>query len=52
MTKIVIMADDDEATLTEDEIGNLFQDTSSEEELGTGQFGSLAGGTIIPVRTY
>ena len=27
------MTEDDELALTEDEIGNLFQDTSSEEEL-------------------
>ena len=33
--KIVIVADVYEATLTEDKIENLFQDTSSEEELET-----------------
>ena len=32
--KIVIMTNDDEATIAEDRIGNHFQDTSS-EELGT-----------------
>ena len=29
-----MIAEDSEVTLTEDEIGNLFQDTSSKEELG------------------
>ena len=32
---VVIMAEEDEATLTEDEPRNPFNDTSSEEELGT-----------------
>ena len=30
---MAVLADDDKVTLTKDEIGNLFQDTSSEEEL-------------------
>ena len=34
---------DDEVALTEDEIGNLFQDTSSEEELGKMTTGKLIG---------
>ena len=34
--EVVIVTEDDEVTLTEDEIGNPFQDTSSEEELGAG----------------
>ena len=33
--EIVIMVDDNEATLTDDENGNLFQHSSSKEELGT-----------------
>ena len=33
--EMAILADDSELTLTEDEIGNFFQDTSSEEKLET-----------------
>ena len=33
--EVVIITNDNEVTLTEDEIGNLFQDSFSEEDLGT-----------------
>ena len=32
--EVFILADDNEVALTKDEIRNLFQDTSSEDELG------------------
>ena len=35
MMKKKSITEDKEVTLTEDEIGNLFQDTSPEEELDT-----------------
>ena len=33
--KIAVVTNDDEVILTEDDIGNVFQDTSSGEKLGT-----------------